>query len=78
MAREVPSEQAAAPETSATPRPAGGPAPRRAPRLTFLGGTSRSRASVELRGVDRDVVDREPAPDGGPPPPAGCPCSSGF
>ncbi len=51
--------------------------PKRRPRVTFVSGTSHSRASVGLGGVQREVSELE-GEDGEAPPPAGCPCSSGF
>ncbi|GAB3078332.1 hypothetical protein [Nocardioides zeae] len=62
---------------SAPPPAAAGATPRRTARVSFVGGTSHSRASVDVRGTEREVVDRT-GPDGETPPPAGCPCSSGF
>ena len=49
----------------------------RSSRVTFLGGTSRSRSSVGVAGFEHDIVERESI-DGEEPPPAGCPCTSGF
>ena len=51
---------------------------RRRLRVNVRAATSHSRALVDICGVEREVAGAEATDGKTSPPPAGCPCSSGF